>query len=362
MPDWSEVVVPQLGVNDDRVRLVAWRACDGDPVQRGQVIAEAETSKAAVELVAENAGYLFHLAREGAELPIRAAVALITAIPDPALRERYKQQHAHIGEADGGEVQLTAKARLLAESLGLDIAALPASRILREEDIRALLPAAIPAATPVPESGDAVIFGASQGGLVVAEAMRSTGRFRPVAFIDDDASLAGGELEGLPIWDAAEMAALGARGIVGIGTHVARPAARLALRTRAAEAGIALLNVVHARAWVAPTASMGSGNLIKAGAIVEDYVVLEDCIIIDNGAIIPHHNRIASGCHIAPGAAMGGDCTIGAETIVGVGAVLAPRLTIGRRCIIGAGAVVSRDLPDNTVVEAAAARITSSRP
>ncbi|MDQ2879214.1 MAG: hypothetical protein M3R41_09090 [Pseudomonadota bacterium] len=38
--------------------------------------------------------------------------------------------------------------------------------------------------------------------------------------------------------------------------------------------------------------------------------------------------------------------TVGARTLVGVGAAIAPGVSVGRDCRIGAGAAVIRDIPD----------------
>lgn len=355
----QEVVVPQLGVNDDRVRIVAWRVSPGTEVTRGTVLADLESTKAAFELEAEADGYFYPLAEENCEAAIRAAIALITPEPDPEAVKHYQQQ---LETEEHAEVRLTAKAKALATQIGLDLATLPKGRILREDDIRALAgQESNPVLAVMPETGDAVIYGASQGGMVVAEAMRSLGHYRPVAYLDDNPELIGTTFDGLPVWSGADLAILAAKGVAGIGTHIARAQSRLALRDRAAAAGLPLLNVIHARAWVAPTVRMGCGNLIKAGAIVDDYAVLGDCCIIDNGVVVPHHNRFGSGVHLAPGVSMGGDCVIGDETIVGVGVTLAPRVQIGRRVIIGVGAVVARDIPDGAIVEGSPARIAGER-
>jgi maltose O-acetyltransferase len=42
--------------------------------------------------------------------------------------------------------------------------------------------------------------------------------------------------------------------------------------------------------------------------------------------------------------------TVGARTLIGLGAVVLPGIVIGSDCIIGAGSVVVRDVPDGATV------------
>ena len=65
--------------------------------------------------------------------------------------------------------------------------------------------------------------------------------------------------------------------------------------------------------------------------------------------------------HIAPGATLGGDVHVGAETFIGPGATVAAGIRIGARAVIGAGAVVVRDLPADVTAWGVPARITSDR-
>jgi acetyltransferase-like isoleucine patch superfamily enzyme len=49
--------------------------------------------------------------------------------------------------------------------------------------------------------------------------------------------------------------------------------------------------------------------------------------------------------------------TVGDDTLIGIGAIVLPRIRIGRHVIVGAGAVVTRDVPDGKVVYGNPARI-----
>jgi len=368
-PTVFEVIVPQLGVNDETVTIVEWKAAPGSRVERAQIIATIETTKASFDLEAEEAGFLYPIVEPGVQAPIRAVVALVLSEPDPAVVQQYRASHPGIPssaaqryktEADD-EIVLTANARRLVEEHGLDLTLLPKGRVIRERDVRALIGvAAVLLEAHGDPSRNVAIYGAAQGGLVVAEALE-LGGYHVAAFLDDSDRLIGTILNGIPVVPGRELTALAGRGIGAVATHIAAPRFRLDLLHRARSAGVAMINVIHPHAFVSPSASMDDGNLVKAGAVIDAEVRLGDCCIVDNGVVIPHHTRIGSGCHIAPGACMGGDCEIGDNTVIGVGARLAPRLRIGSNVIIGVGASVVRDVPDYAVVEGVPGRVLGHR-
>jgi len=360
------VVMPQLGVNDDTALVVQWLVGRGDEIQPGIEIAVIETSKASVGLEAEGTGFLYPVVEAGTEVAVQHPIALLLDRPDEAeanrLAAELREQPGPAGYGSGrAEPQLTKKARALVEQLGVDPSRLPTDRVVRESDVRALVPE--PDEPPAEGALErrVAVYGASQGGASLAETIATMGGYEVVAFIDDTEALAGTEFLGVPVWAGAGLERIRARNVGAVATHIAIRPFRLALRGRAAASGLHMPNVVHSDAWVAPSVRLGRGNVIKAGAVVDTSARLGDCCIVDNGAIIAHHNEIGDGAHLAPGVAMGGDCRVGAETLVGVGAVIGPRVVIGRNVIVGPGAVVSRDVPDDAVVEGRPAKIVGSR-
>jgi pyruvate dehydrogenase E2 component (dihydrolipoamide acetyltransferase) len=74
----SEVKMPNLGADMDTGKIAAWLKKVGDPVERGEVIAEIETDKATVEMESLQAGTLVEIVAEvGAELPVGEVIAYI---------------------------------------------------------------------------------------------------------------------------------------------------------------------------------------------------------------------------------------------------------------------------------------------
>jgi pyruvate dehydrogenase E2 component (dihydrolipoamide acetyltransferase) len=70
--------MPNLGADMDTGKIAAWLKKVGEPVERGEVIAEIETDKATVEMESLQAGTLVEIVAEvGSELPVGDVIAYI---------------------------------------------------------------------------------------------------------------------------------------------------------------------------------------------------------------------------------------------------------------------------------------------
>src|SRR5574339_1323988 len=74
----TKVVMEALSPTMEEGRLVKWMKTEGDAVKNGDVLAEVETDKAIMELVARGDGVLRkRLLDEGATSPVGAVIAVI---------------------------------------------------------------------------------------------------------------------------------------------------------------------------------------------------------------------------------------------------------------------------------------------
>ena len=87
-----EITMPCLSAEATEGIVVEWRLQQGQPVERGQVVAEVETDKAVVELEAPEAGILaFQAAGVGESVPAGALVAVLAGEGEDLeeVRKRY---------------------------------------------------------------------------------------------------------------------------------------------------------------------------------------------------------------------------------------------------------------------------------
>jgi pyruvate dehydrogenase E2 component (dihydrolipoamide acetyltransferase) len=79
----SEVVMPQMGADMTEGTIVRWLKAEGDPVERGEIIAEIETDKANVEIEAFESGIFRKIIHhEGDVVPVEGLIAVIAGADD----------------------------------------------------------------------------------------------------------------------------------------------------------------------------------------------------------------------------------------------------------------------------------------
>ncbi len=212
-------------------------------------------------------------------------------------------------------------------------------------------------------SAQTVIYGAGRQGKIVLETLRAIAETEVIGFLDDDVAKHGTVFYDLPVlggmdWATDQGSGRGLGAIVAIGSNDARTAIADELR----EAGFELLNVVHPSVVMMSGVSMGSGNLVCAGAILIEGTQIEDDVVVNSGAVLEHDTMLHSGAQIATGVHTAGCITVGKSAFVGVGAVLGPNVSIGERSIIGAGSVVLSDIPAGVIAYGTPAKVIRKVP
>ncbi len=359
-------ITPQLGVNDRNAVLVNWHVANGEEVRRGQPICCLETSKATVDVEAEFDGIF----------KILVDVKEVVDINQP-LGAFFVDQESYDQFAEGlynnlvkkpfiDEFKATTKAIRLAQELGIDLLSIGIVGIIREIDVQNFsrmqdeFLANVHDINLHPTLKNVAIYGSGRGAYTIFENINLGNEYHVACFLDDDASKVG-QKEGLPVIHSRALGVDERLSNLCVALGVSDSDARRRVTNRCNELGIDLINIVHPQAWVAPSVKMGTGNHIKAGAVIDTRSEICDGCIIDNNTIIPHDNLIESFCHLAPGVILGSGIVIGESTIVGIGASVATGVKIGANCIVGVGSAVTKNIPNGSVVEGVPARVVGHR-
>ena len=131
---------------------------------------------------------------------------------------------------------------------------------------------------------------------------------------------------------------------------------RLMLDSYLSGLGLTPVTLVHDRAWVDASVTLGAGSQVSAMAAVSVEARVARQCIVNTAATVDHECRLEDGVHIMPGATVTGCVHIGRGATIGSNATVLPRLRIGEDAVVGAGAVVTRDVDDGVTVVGVPAR------
>lgn len=188
------------------------------------------------------------------------------------------------------------------------------------------------------------LYGASGHGKVIKDIIEAQGG-NVEAFVDDNQSIQ--EISGRTVLHNADgLSPM----ILSIGSNKIRKRIAESLNC---EFGIA----IHPTATVSPSAKIGAGSVVMAGAIINADAMIGKHCIINTGASIDHECVIGDYCHIAPHATLCGQVRVGEGTLIGVSSSVIPCIKIGSWSIIGAGSAVIEDIDSNVTAVGNPAKI-----
>lgn len=193
-----------------------------------------------------------------------------------------------------------------------------------------------------------LIIGAGGHAAVVLDVLRAVGA-NTVGFADRAVALRGTNVRGMPVFGGDEavferyppdrvMLANGVGGNQSTGD-------RRAVFERFSGHGYRFMTLVHPSAVVSPSATLGAGAQVMAGAVLQTSATIGPNTIINTRACVDHDCIIGGHVHVAPGAVLSGGVSVADRAHLGAGCVVIQGIRIGEGALVAAGAVVLRDVP-----------------
>lgn len=187
-----------------------------------------------------------------------------------------------------------------------------------------------------------IIIGAGGHGRSVAEAIQLGNEFEIIGFLDDVWPKET-ELWGLPIYgnthELEHCRALADWVVVAIGNNKIRRE----LMRKLIVMGYKLATIAHPAALISPSAVLGSGSVVMAGAIIGTESKLGIGVIINAGASVDHHCQIGDYGHLGVNACMAGGSALGEEAWLQAGSAIGYGVRISDGQVILPGTGVSHN-------------------
>jgi sugar O-acyltransferase (sialic acid O-acetyltransferase NeuD family) len=181
-----------------------------------------------------------------------------------------------------------------------------------------------------------IVIGAGGHGRSVAEAILLLGRDQLAGFVDDGAGT-DAKIWRYPVLGTT--ASLRAhRGsadsvVVAIGNNAVRETLHACVR----EAGFELFSVIHPTAFVSPSAMLGAGCAVMAGAVVGTEARLGEGVIVNCGATVDHHCKVEAFGHLGVNACMAGGSVLGHGAWIQAGGALGYGVKVPRAVVLAPG-------------------------
>jgi len=190
---------------------------------------------------------------------------------------------------------------------------------------------------------DVVIIGAGGFGREVLQYAIDIGRFEIKGYLDDRNP---GELRvphGLPILGtvAGYVPDPGEKFLLAVGN----PATRSRIAARFLALGASFETIIHPKAYVSSTATIGVGCIVAPFASVGASAAIGDFSQVHFYASSAHDSVVGRFSALSPYAVVNGGSSLGEGVFLGTRATVNPMKAVGSHSKVAAGAVVYQDVP-----------------
>ena len=365
----KELIVPTTDVNSDTAIVTAWHVPDRSHVSAGEIVAEVETSKSVLEVVAPESGYLLWCAQNGEEVVLAGPLAYLFATPEALDEYAARLTGATAaGSASSNGRHVTAPAIRRAAELGVDLASLPGRELVTVKTVeaaagRSAAPPALPGPLSAPGGVERIaLIGAGLGATQVLDILAKDSGRRAVAVVDDDREWWGGQVAGVPVVGGtqqlrdhhAEQRVDSV--VVCISTSVP---ARTRFRELCGELAIPLANAIHPTARICAGVEIGAGNVVCAFCHLGVGTRVGDTNFLSAYNSFDHHSVLGSDISTGPGCMTSGLVRIGDRARFGTGVFVEPHVEIGAGVQVASGAVIVTSVPAEHAVKRRVATMTT---
>lgn len=137
---------------------------------------------------------------------------------------------------------------------------------------------------------------------------------------------------------------------------IGAPHDRRAVVTKLNDRGAGFVTFVHDDALIGPRVVVGVGAVVCPRVVISVDVRVGAHVHLNAGALVHHDAVIGDFATVSPGAILLGGSDVGEDAYIGAGAVVLPGRAVGSGASVGALAAVTRAVPPAVVVAGVPAR------
>ena len=364
-----KVIIPRENVSDNAYKIISIQRKNNDWVNKNDMIAEIESSKAIVEVYAEEAGYFFSDRKEGEMIEVGEVIAFLQPEKFEDLKKLTTFSKEKAVAAESG-ITISKKAQDLIKSNNIvidDLLATAANKeVISERDVLKFLDAKL-----VEDDGADLaarylaysqrklkriaIVGAGTSAIQIIDLMLSSEESYPTCIFDDTPHKLQKKLLGVPVigkiaFDEIEKffkESLFDEVIIGIPTSISF---RSKVFDELKKRKVPIANLVHKSVYVGLHVQFGEGNVILPHSHIGSCTKIGNNNFITAKCSIEHNNVVGDHCTFGPGVMFSGNVTVGSKVKFGTGIFVEPNIRIGDNAIISSGSIITKNIEANTTV------------
>ena len=359
-----KIEVPKENVSDQSHKVIKLEYNNGDFVNKGVRIAELESSKILFELESPIEGYLYFFCKTGQEVKVGSLFAIISQ--DKSLAEAFfnneiENVNSPVLKKEITNVKFSKIAEKLIIEYNIPLEVFTGFGIVEKKDVEIWIEKNINKNNSninLTESNsmgnNIILIGGGRHTRASIDIIKQSANYKISGIVyTNKLPIDGyfhypilGNLDNLEsIFDnIAKNAVISIGGLENMNE-------RNIIYQKLKTIGFLLPNIIHPKAIIEPTVTIGEGNQFFAGTNIGSYSKIGSNCILNSNSVVSHDCILGNNIHITPGAILAGGVHIDNNTIVGMGTTITMDIMIGKNVIIYNGKNIFGDISDNTIVK-----------
>lgn len=356
----NTIFVPKETVNDQEVKVINIFVKQGELIEKDQLIAEVETSKALLEIFSETKGYVNILTSLGKYINIGEPMfefydakidkdLLINKVKPKIIEKDLIEEKSNIFSMKAEEF---IKKNNLNKHDFLDINFVTTKKCI--EFLNTKNQNKLNHLNSTNKKNSIVIIGGGKHSLVCVELLLQMKVFDIAGIIYTKSEPEKNNF-GIPILGDLSILdevfeTISENAVVGIG-GLGNLCEREDLYKILKQKGFGIPNLIHPKSIIEISVKLGDGNQILAGANIGTNSIVGNNCIINSNTIVSHDCIISDHCHLTPGSILGGSVKVGKNSMIGMGSTILYGTSIGENVIINNNKSIFSNIENNSIIK-----------